>query len=93
MPYTSCHYALFGVECYRMSLRDTWRHFITVMHAVDATTLERYQPHDKLMGWAGPGLDKNALRDWTKIVLDKMGLPRVTFVIFALDVERPEDVR
>jgi hypothetical protein len=93
MPYTSCYYALFGVECYRISLRETWRHFLDVMSALDDDGLNRYRPLDELKGWAGPSMDKAALGYHTQEVLEAMRLPRAMFVVFDFNVERPDGAR
>lgn len=93
MPYTSCHYALFGVECYRGSLRDTWRHFLDVLSALDLDGLDRYRPLDQLKSWAGPGMDRAALQHHTQEILKEMGLPRAAFLVFDFNVARPEGAR
>ena len=93
MPTTSCHYALFGEECWRISLRGTWCHFVTVMHAMDANSLEGYAPRDELMDWADNSMNQITLTQRTSEVLEKMGLPRMAFVVFAFDVDCPEGAR
>ena len=93
MPNTPCHYALFGIECWRKSLRGTWRHFVTVIHAMDAKGLERCAPFDELMDRADNKMNQATLPQRTSEVLEGMGLPRMTFEVFAFNVARPEGTR
>ena len=94
MTWTSCHYVLCGVECWRVSLRDAWRHFVSVVDALDGRTLaSHWGSRDDLMGWAANDLNKKTLREWTELVIAKMGLCRDTFVVLYFDVEPPESAR
>ena len=90
MSTTSCHYALFGEECWRISLRETWRHFVKVVHAMDAKNLEDCAPLDELMDWADNSMNQTTLTQHTSEVLGEMGLPRMAFVVFAFNVARPK---
>ncbi len=88
MPYTSVRYALFGVEFYRKSLRDTWRHFVAVLRAMDEEGLRRQVPIEELEDWAySMTRDELAHACWG--LLSGMGWPRHNFVVFAFGEEAP----